>query len=78
MTKVTTHQAKSQLSKLLKLVEQGKRVRIYRGKVPIADLRPIKQRKRNPLEVHPELSKVIIRTDLVAPLTEDEWPESAR
>jgi prevent-host-death family protein len=42
----TVHQAKSQLSKLLKEVEEGKEVIIARGDRPVARLVPVRQPKR--------------------------------
>lgn len=41
MTVVTVHEAKSNLSKLLKLVEAGEEVVIARGNKPVATLAPI-------------------------------------
>lgn len=41
----TVHQAKTNLSKLLKEVEEGKEVTIARGKKPVAKLVPIGQPK---------------------------------
>ena len=45
MKSVTTHEAKTRLSSLLKEVEQGKEVEIRRGEVPVARLTPIRGAK---------------------------------
>jgi prevent-host-death family protein len=42
MKSVTTHQAKTQLSALLKGVERGEEVEICRGSVPVARLAPVR------------------------------------
>jgi prevent-host-death family protein len=41
MTTVTIHEAKTNLSKLLNLVEGGKEITIARGKTPVARLVPL-------------------------------------
>lgn len=41
MQEVTVHDAKTQLSRLLKAVEEGETIIIKRGKVPIAKLSPL-------------------------------------
>lgn len=76
MIKVNTHEAKSKLSALIKRVEKGEWVRICRNGYPIADLRPI-IRAKNPLKQDASLA-VRFAESPVAPLGEDEWPESAR
>jgi prevent-host-death family protein len=46
MRKVTIHEAKTHLSRLLKLVEAGEEVVIARGKTEIAKLVPVEQPQR--------------------------------
>ncbi len=46
MKSVTTHQAKSQLSKLLAQVEAGEEVVIRRGDVPVARLAAVRAKGR--------------------------------
>lgn len=48
MTTVTIHQAKTNLSKLIALVEGGEEVVIMRGKTPVARLAPIVGGKPRP------------------------------
>ncbi len=43
MDNITTHEAKTHLSALLKRVEQGEEIQIRRGAIPVAKLVPIKQ-----------------------------------
>ena len=77
MFQVNTHEAKTQLSALLKEVEEhGRVVKICRNGKPIAELRPIAA-KVNPLRMNPKL-KVIFKADPVLPLDEDDWPEEFR
>ncbi len=47
MTIVTIHEAKTNLSKLIKLVEAGEEVVIARGSSPVARLLPINVQGRN-------------------------------
>ncbi len=75
MIRVNTHEAKTKLSKLLSLVEEkGEIVKICRNGKPIAELVPI-QKPKDPLKVHPELSKIKIKYNPIEPLSSDEWPE---
>ncbi len=75
---VNTHEAKSKLSFLLAKVEEGERVRICRNGRPVAELISAAREKCDPLEKHPELSKIAIGYDPVDPLEDDEWPKTAR
>jgi prevent-host-death family protein len=45
MRSVTTHEAKTQLSALLKEVERGQEIEICRGATPVARLGPIRKAK---------------------------------
>ena len=78
MIVVNTHGAKSKLSFLLAKVKEGERVRICRNGRPVSDLMPTAKKRRDPLEKHPELSKIEIRYDPVEPLRDDEWPKTVR
>ena len=52
MKAVTTHQAKTHLSALLREVESGEEIHILRGEVPVAKLVPIdgaRERRRPPV-----------------------------
>ncbi len=78
MILINTHEAKTNLSKILALVEEkGETVQICRNGKPIAELKPI-TKAPNPLKKHPKLSKVKINQDILNPLSEDEWPEDLR
>ena len=67
----TVHEAKTNLSKILKEVEAGKEVTIARGKVPIAKIVPVKnpkpQRKPGTLK-----GKISWTPDAFAQITEEE------
>lgn len=77
MKTLNIHEAKTNLSAILKEIEEnGERVVICRNGKPIADIsahRPVDR-----LKVHSELSNIQINYDPTEPLSEDEWPESAR
>ncbi len=78
MISVNTHEAKSKLSALLAAVEErGERIQICRNGKPIAELVPIRG-MRDPMQLHPELSKVELREDPTEPLSDEEWPEGFR
>ena len=79
MVTVNTHEAKTQLSALLALVEQkGEKVMICRHGKPVAELSKAKPRKpRNRLAVDPSL-RVQLSYDPVEPLTEEEFPARFR
>lgn len=78
MIKVNTHEAKTQLSKLLAVVEErGEVVVVCRGGKPIAELRPIRHR-RGGLEQNPKLAPVTFREDPSLPLAPEDWPDNQR
>ncbi len=79
MMTVNTHEAKTQLSALLALVEQkGEKILICRHGRPVAELSRAKARKRrNRLAVDPSL-RVQLRYDPVEPLSEEEFPAQFR
>ena len=79
MKTVNVHEAKTNLSSLLaKLEDKGETIVICRNGKPIADLVLHKHKKLDRTKIHPILSKIEINYDPTEPLTEDEWPESAR
>jgi prevent-host-death family protein len=75
METVTTHKAKTELSKLLKRVEAGEEIEIARGNKTIARLvpalRPAPQKLRQPGSMRHLLAK-IPDTVFFEPLPEDE------
>jgi prevent-host-death family protein len=70
MLTVNTHEAKTQLSKLLAQVSNGEEVIIAKSGKPVARLVPIRQRadKREP---GTDKGKAHVADDFNAPLTED-------
>lgn len=78
---VNTHEAKTNLSKLLNIVvEKHEIVRICRNGKAMADLVEPKDghKKVSFLKKHPVLSNIQINFDPTEPLTDDEWPEEYR
>lgn len=79
MITVNIHEAKTNLSKLIaKVEEKGERVQICRDGKLVAELCPPIMGKKNPLELHPQLSKIKIMYDPTEPITEEEWPSEFR
>jgi prevent-host-death family protein len=74
MKTVTTHEAKTHLSSLLKEVEQGEEVVVRRGDRPVARLVPIgKTRRKNRPKVGTVTSpRIECSDDAFAPLTDEE------
>jgi antitoxin (DNA-binding transcriptional repressor) of toxin-antitoxin stability system len=77
MKSVTTHEAKSQLSKLLADVEAGEEVVIRRGNVPVARLSAVRTRGRRARPKVGAVTSAPVRwsSDAFAPLREDELKE---
>ena len=72
MLVVNIHEAKTNLSSLLKKIEQTEeKVLICRNGKPVADLVPHKCNNR--LQPHSTMSKIKINYDPTEPLSEDEW-----
>ena len=70
----TVHQAKTNLSKLLRKVENGEEVIIARGKEPVAKIIPFPARKKK--RVPGSLKgKIWYATDAFDPLTKEELAE---
>lgn len=75
MIVVNIHEAKTQLSALLRRIElYHETVRLCRNGVPIADIVPVKKAV-DPLKTHTSLHKgAKILYNPTEPLSEDEWP----
>jgi len=77
MTTITTHEAKTHLSRYLAEVENGKEFIIARGKSAVAMLVPIKKQKKKP---RPKVGETldppwVFPDSAFAPLTEVELKE---
>lgn len=77
MTTITTHQAKTHLSRYLAEVEKGEEYVIARGKKPVAMLVPMKPAKTKP---RPKVGDTLdppfpIPDEALAPLTDEELKE---
>ena len=77
MTTITTHEAKTHLSRYLAEVEKGHEFIIARGKSAVAMLVPMKKSKqRTRPKVGEHVGPIIkIPASVLAPLTEDELKE---
>jgi prevent-host-death family protein len=74
MKKVNVHEAKTHLSALLQDVEhEGETVLICRHGKPVAHLTP--HQKPNRLKPHPVMSRIKIKYNPSAPLSDEDWPE---
>jgi prevent-host-death family protein len=71
---VTTHEAKTQLSRLLAEVEAGEEIVIRRGNTPVAKLTAVKARSKRTRPRVGTLTSGPVRwsTDAFAPLSEDD------
>ena len=74
MKTVTTHEAKTHLSSLLKQVEQGEEVEVRRGDRPVAKLVPIKGTGK---KIRPKVGtitspRIEYSEDAFTPLSEEE------
>ena len=77
MLVVNTHEAKTRLSELLRLVEErNERIRVCRNGKPVAEIGPIATTERDPLMTNPRLSGVVFHENPVAPLADDDWPDA--
>jgi antitoxin (DNA-binding transcriptional repressor) of toxin-antitoxin stability system len=71
-----THEAKTQLSKILLHIEQtGETVQICRNGLPIAEMHAISSRGHNPLAQSDDLKGISLHYDPTEPLQNDEWPD---
>ena len=72
MTVVTVHEAKTNLSKLLKLVEAGEEVVIARGSVPVARIVTMQAEQATSRKPGRWQGKFSVPQSAVDPLPEDE------
>lgn len=73
METISLHEAKARLSGLVSEVEKsGAKIVISRYGKPVAEISPIRKRKRT--QIDSKLSKVKVSGDLTAP-TSDEWDD---
>ncbi len=77
MTTITTHEAKTHLSRYLADVEKGKKFIIARGKSAVAMLVPVKKAKLKP---RPKVGETLgpsfeVSDSAFAPLTDEELKE---
>lgn len=77
MKSVTTHEAKTQLSKLLAEVEAGEEVIIRRGNTPVARLSAVRAKTRRTRPKVGTITSAPVRSapGAFAPLTADELEE---
>ena len=77
MLVVNTHEAKTRLFELLRLVEErNERITVCRNGKPVAEIGPITATAGDPLRPDPLLAGVVFHEDPVAPLAEEDWPDS--
>lgn len=75
---INTHQAKSDLSKLIKAVEEDNViVKICRNGTPVVELVKVRS-KKDPLSTNKKISKVKFFESPVAGAEESDWPEESR
>ena len=75
---INTHQAKSQLSKLVREVEElGTLVKICRNGKPVVELRRLSAASTR-TDPNPILSKVVFYENPIASTDDDAWPEDQR
>jgi len=74
MKSITTHEAKTHLSALLKRVERGEEIQIMRGEVPVAKLVPLKKGTHysRPKVGTVTSPRIVYSEDAFEPLTEGE------
>ncbi len=77
MKTISTHDAKTHLSRYLAAVESGEEFLIARGKCPIARLSPLERREHS---ARPKVGRMIsapfhVPLEALAPLTEEELKE---
>ena len=79
--RVTVHEAKTQLSKLIRAVEAGEEVVIARGNTPVARLMPLEDKAKR---TYPERLRPLLperagdMPDFLAPMSEEELAEWER
>lgn len=80
MITVNMHEAKTQLSRLVRSVEEGEHVMICRKGKPVAEIRAPSTPTLDRFASHPDLKPLWVAPDFdpAAPVAEDEWPAEAR
>jgi len=78
MKSVSTYEAKAHLSRLIAEVQRtGTPITICRNNQPVVDLVPHRN-SPDPLEQAPQLQGARFLVDPCAPVSAEDWPESAR
>jgi prevent-host-death family protein len=78
MKSVSTYEAKAHLSRLIAEVQRtGKPVTICRNNRPVVDIVPHHE-SHDPLDQAPQLKGAQFLGDPCAPISAQDWPESAR
>lgn len=72
MKTVTIHQAKTNLSKLIKKAAEGEEVIIARGSEPVAQLVALKPAKKGPRQPGALKGKLVVGPEFFEPLPDDE------
>ncbi len=77
MESITTHEAKTHISAILRRVERGEEIQIMRGEVPVAKLVPLKKGRH---QSRPKVGtitspRIVCSEDAFKPLTEVEMSE---
>ena len=72
MIKVNIHEAKTQLSRLLKQVRSGERVVICDRNEPVAELRPLPESNRQPRVLGQGPKGIVIHPSFFEPMSEEE------
>jgi prevent-host-death family protein len=73
MKQVNIHETKTNLSSILKEIEQGETYLICRNGKPVAEIIPHKRGKRT--QKHPLLSRIKLHYDPTEELSSSEWGE---
>jgi antitoxin (DNA-binding transcriptional repressor) of toxin-antitoxin stability system len=71
MIKLNIHEAKTHLSRYLKLLEAGETILLCKHNVPIAEIRPLPQSRTTPRPLGTAKGKVKVPPEFFEPLPED-------
>ena len=71
MIKLNVHEAKTHLSRYLKLIEAGETILLCKHNVPIAEIRPLPQVRTTPRPLGTAKGKVNVPPEFFEPLPED-------
>ena len=76
---VNTHEAKTQLSSLMREVElRGVTIQICRNGTPVVELRPVAKTKARTIKKYSKISGVKLFEDPTSPIDPADWPEEFR